>query len=382
MAAKDDGGPLSGTRVLELAGLGPAPFCGMLLADLGAEVVQVRRPGAEPGKDDVLQRGKRGIEIDLKHESGAEAVLALAERADVLLEGFRPGVAERLGIGPEQCWTRNPALVYGRMTGWGQEGPLAHAAGHDIDYIALTGMLHTLGRAGGPPQVPANLVGDFGGGAMYLAVGVLAAALNARSTGRGQVVDASIVDGAAHLGSMLYGMLSAGGWSTSRGTNLLDTGAPYYDVYETADGEHMAVGPLEPRFYDELVERLGLTGEVPDRDDPANWPALRSRLADTFAQRTRQEWTELFDGTDACVAPVLSMTEAREHPHMRDRGVFVDRDGVVQPAPAPRFSATPNPPTAGVRGAPEGAAVLRDWQVTDIDDVLGSGAVRPAPEGA
>ena len=382
MAAKDDGGPLSGTRVLELAGLGPAPFCGMLLADLGAEVVQVRRPGAEPGKDDVLQRGKRGIEIDLKHESGAEAVLALAERADVLLEGFRPGVAERLGIGPEQCWTRNPALVYGRMTGWGQEGPLAHAAGHDIDYIALTGMLHTLGRAGGPPQVPANLVGDFGGGAMYLAVGVLAAALNARSTGRGQVVDASIVDGAAHLGSMLYGMLSAGGWSTSRGTNLLDTGAPYYDVYETADGEHMAVGPLEPRFYDELVERLGLTGEVPDRDDPANWPALRSRLADTFAQRTRQEWAELFDGTDACVAPVLSMTEAREHPHMRDRGVFVDRDGVVQPAPAPRFSATPNPPTAGVRGAPEGAAVLRDWQVTDIDDVLGSGAVRPAPEGA
>jgi len=354
----------------------------MLLADLGAEVVQVRRPGAEPGKDDVLQRGKRGIEIDLKHESGAEAVLALAERADVLLEGFRPGVAERLGIGPEQCWTRNPALVYGRMTGWGQEGPLAHAAGHDIDYIALTGMLHTLGRAGGPPQVPANLVGDFGGGAMYLAVGVLAAALNARSTGRGQVVDASIVDGAAHLGSMLYGMLSAGGWSTSRGTNLLDTGAPYYDVYETADGEHMAVGPLEPRFYDELVERLGLTGEVPDRDDPANWPALRSRLADTFAQRTRQEWAELFDGTDACVAPVLSMTEAREHPHMRDRGVFVDRDGVVQPAPAPRFSATPNPPTAGVRGAPEGAAVLRDWQVTDIDDVLGSGAVRPAPEGA
>jgi alpha-methylacyl-CoA racemase len=367
---------------VELAGLGPAPFCGMLLADLGAEVVQVRRPGAGPGKDDVLQRGKRGVEIDLKHEAGPDAVLALAERADVLLEGFRPGVAERLGLGPEQCWQRNPALVFGRMTGWGQEGPLAHSAGHDIDYIALTGMLHTLGRAGGPPQVPANLVGDFGGGAMYLAVGVLAATLNARSTGQGQVVDASIVDGAAHLGSMLFGMLAAGGWSTERGTNLLDTGAPYYDVYETSDGEHVAVGPLEPRFYDELVERLGLTGQLPDRDDPANWPALRDALAKTFAQRTRAEWAELFEGTDACVAPVLSMTEAREHPHMRERGVFTDRDGVVQPAPAPRFSATPNPPTSGVRSEAEAEAVLRDWQVPDIDEVLASGAVRPATEGA
>ena len=382
MAARSGGGPLSGVRVLELAGIGPAPFCGMLLADLGAEVVQVRRPGAGPGEHDVLERGKRGLEVDLKHEDGPTAVLALAEQADVLIEGFRPGVAERLGIGPEQCSAVNPALVYGRMTGWGQDGPLAQAAGHDIDYIALSGVLHALGRRGGPPQVPANLLGDFGGGAMYLAVGVLAAALNARTTGRGQVVDASIVDGSAHLGSMLFGMLASGGWSTERGTNLLDTGAPYYDVYETADGEHMAVGPLEPRFYDDFVQRLGLAGQLPDREDPASWPALRARLAGVFAQRTRAEWTEVFDGTDACVAPVLSLAEAREHPHVRERGTFVDRDGTLQPAPAPRFSATPNPPTAGVRPESDGEAVLRDWRVTDTDELLASGAVRPAREGA
>lgn len=382
MAANVDGGPLSGIRVLELAGIGPAPFCGMLLADLGAEVVQIRRPGAAPGEDDVLQRGKRGIEVDLKHESGPAAVLALAEQADVLIEGFRPGVTERLGIGPEDCWQTNPALVYGRMTGWGQDGPLAPAAGHDIGYIALSGMLHAIGRQDGPPQVPANLLGDFGGGAMYLAVGVLAATLNARSTGRGQVVDASIVDGTAHLGTMLFGMLASGGWSTERGTNLLDTGAPYYDVYETSDGQHMAVGPLEPRFYGELVQRLGLTGELPDRDDRANWPALRARLSEAFAQRTRAEWTEVFDGSDACVSPVLSMTEAQEHPHVRERGTFVTQDGVLQPAPAPRFSGTPNPPPASVRSGHDGEAVLRDWRVTDIEKVLASGAVRPAPEGA
>ncbi|GAA4621643.1 hypothetical protein GCM10023108_55280 [Saccharopolyspora hordei] len=266
------GGPLAGIKVVELAGIGPAPFCAMLLADLGADVVRVDRPTASGGQGDLLNRGKRSVQVDLKHERGAEAVLALAERADVLLEGLRPGVTERLGVGPEQCWEVNPKLVYGRMTGWGQDGPLAPTAGHDIDYISLTGMLHAIGREGGPPQVPANLLGDFGGGAMYLAVGVLAALLEARTSGRGQVVDAAIVDGAAHLGTMLFSFLGTGAWKTERGTNLLDTGAPYYDVYETADGEHVSVGALEPQFYAELLERLGLTGQVPDRDDPANWP--------------------------------------------------------------------------------------------------------------
>ena len=263
VAVTSGGGPLAGVRVVELAGIGPAPFCAMLLADLGADVVRVDRPGA--GGHDLLNRGKRSVVVDLKHERGPATVLALAEQADVLLEGLRPGVTERLGVGPEQCHEINPRLVYGRMTGWGQDGPLASTAGHDIDYIALTGMLHLIGRRDGPPQVPANLLGDFGGGALYLAVGVLAALLEARTSGRGQVVDASIVDGSAHLGTMLFGFLASGGWSTERGTNLLDTGAPYYDVYETADGQHVAVGALEPRFYAELLDRLGLTGEVPDR---------------------------------------------------------------------------------------------------------------------
>ncbi|MGP4020437.1 CaiB/BaiF CoA transferase family protein [Saccharopolyspora sp. 5N708] len=370
------GGPLAGVRVVELAGIGPAPFCAMLLADLGADVVRVDRPTAPDGDHDLLNRGKRSVQIDLKHERGAAAVLALVERADVLLEGLRPGVTERLGVGPQQCWAVNPKLVYGRMTGWGQQGPLATTAGHDIDYIALTGMLHAIGRADGPPQVPANLLGDFGGGAMYLAVGVLAALLEARTSGRGQVVDAAIVDGAAHLGAMLFSMLATGGWRTERGTNLLDTGAPYYDVYETADGEYVAVGALEPQFYTELLDRLGLVGEVPDRDDPANWPHLRERFATTFRQRTRQEWTEVFADSDACVAPVLSMTEAETHPHLAARETLVRRDGALQPAPAPRFSRTSNPPPGPV--AEPGAdtdAVLRDWEITS--ELLDSGAFHP-----
>nr|WP_200073187.1 CaiB/BaiF CoA-transferase family protein [Saccharopolyspora sp. HNM0986] len=366
-------GPLAGVRVVELAGIGPAPFCAMLLADLGADVVRVGRPGGGPGEHDLLDRGKRAISVDLKHERGPASVLALAEQADVLIEGFRPGVAERLGVGPEQCWEVNPRLVYGRMTGWGQDGPLASNAGHDVGYIALTGMLHAIGRKGGPPQVPANLLGDFGGGSLYLAVGVLAGVLQARAGGRGQVVDAAIVDGAAHLGSMLFGMANAGAWNTERGTNLLDTGAPYYDVYETSDGEHMAVGALEPQFYAELLERLGLTGQVPDRDDPANWPELRNKLAEVFAQRTRAEWTEVFDGSDACVSPVLSMTEAADHPHLNARGTLVRPDGVLQPAPAPRFSSTPTPPPRPVP-SPD-AAVLADWQVRGADDLLSSGAI-------
>ncbi|GAA4849740.1 CaiB/BaiF CoA-transferase family protein [Saccharopolyspora rosea] len=372
VAVTSGGGPLAGVRVVELAGIGPAPFCAMLLADLGADVVRVDRPGA--GGHDLLNRGKRSVAVDLKHERGPATVLALAEQADVLLEGLRPGVTERLGVGPEQCHEVNPRLVYGRMTGWGQDGPLASTAGHDIDYIALTGMLHLIGRRDGPPQVPANLLGDFGGGALYLAVGVLAALLEARTSGRGQVVDASIVDGSAHLGAMLFGFLATGGWSTERGTNLLDTGAPYYDVYETADGQHVAVGALEPRFYAELLDRLGLTGEVPDRDDPANWPELRARFAEVFRTRTRAEWAAVFDGSDACVAPVLSMTEAETHPHVAARRTLVRRDGVLQPAAAPRFDRTPNPPPGPVADPGAHAAdVVRDWQLPE--DLLETGAI-------
>lgn len=376
MTAEGNGGPLAGVRVVELAGIGPAPFCGMLLADLGADVVRVGRPGGGPNEHDLLDRGKRAVSVNLKHERGPETVLALVEQADVLIEGFRPGVAERLGVGPEQCWEVNPKLVFGRMTGWGQDGPLALTAGHDVGYIALSGMLHAIGRKGGPPQIPANLLGDFGGGAMYLAVGVLAAVLQARTSGQGQVVDASIVDGAAHLGSMLFGFHASGAWSTERGTNMLDTGAPYYDVYETSDGEYMAVGALEPQFYAELLARLDLTEQAPDRDDPANWPALREHLAEVFARRTRAEWTEVFDGSDACVAPVLSMTEAQDHPHIRARGTLPSPDGVLQPAPAPRFSRTPSAPPRPV--AVPDAAVLADWQVSGAADLLASGAIHEA----
>ncbi len=371
------GGPLAGVKVVELAGLGPAPFCAMLLADLGADVVRVDRPGAGAA-DDLLNRGKRSVQVDLKHEQGPQAVLALAQEADVLLEGLRPGVTERLGVGPDQCWELNPRLVYGRMTGWGQEGPLAHTSGHDVGYVSLTGMLHLIGRRDGPPQVPANLLGDFGGGAMYLAVGVLAALLEARVSGRGQVVDAAIVDGTAHLGTMLWGFFGTGGWSTERGTNLLDTGAPYYDVYETSDGGHMSVGALEPKFYAELLDKLELTGKVPDRDDATKWQELREIFAETFKQRTRQEWTEVFDGSDACVAPVLSMAEAEQHPHMAARETLVRRDGRVQPAPAPRFSRTPNP-APGAIAAPGAHTeeVLRDWGLPQ--DLLDSGAMHSAP---
>ncbi len=373
-------GPLAGIRVVELAGLGPAPFCGMLLADLGADVVLVERPpavGQEANRYALHNRGKRSIAVDLKHDRGGQAVLALVERADVLLEGLRPGVTERLGIGPDECLRVNPRLVYGRMTGWGQDGPLAPAAGHDIDYIALSGMLHAIGRAGGPPQVPANLLGDFGGGAMYLAVGVLAALLESRASGRGQVVDASIVDGAAHLGTMLFGMLASGGWTTQRGTNLLDTGAPFYDVYETADGEYVAVGALEEKFYAELLDRLGLTGQLPDRNDPGNWPALRKKFAEVFAERTRREWTEIFDGTDACVSPVLSMTEAAEHPHVAARETLVNSDGVLQPAAAPRFSRTPSAaPSAVSAPGSDAKGVLQQWQVGSADDLIASGAIK------
>jgi alpha-methylacyl-CoA racemase len=339
-------GPLDGIRVVELAGIGPAPFATMLLADLGADVVRVDRPGGRATPVDaghrILGRGRRSVAVDLKHPDGVAVVLRLAGTADALVEGYRPGVAERLGIGPEPCLAANPRLVYGRMTGWGQDGPLAQRAGHDIDYIALAGALSMVGRRGEAPTVPLNLIGDFGGGGMLMAVGVLAALVGARISGRGQVVDAAMVDGTATLLSMLLGLRAAGMWG-ERGGNLLDGGAPFYDAYRCADGGYVAVGALEDPFYAELLAGLGLAGDetLPPREDPARWPELRSRLAAVFATRTRDDWAARFAGTDACVAPVLDPDEAAEHPHLAARGTYRRDGGLLQPAPAPRFSATP-----------------------------------------
>jgi alpha-methylacyl-CoA racemase len=383
-------GPLAGVRVIELAGIGPGPFCGMLLADLGAEVIRVDRPGGPPmpvpQRTDVTSRGKKRIVVDLKHPRGAEVVLRLAAASDALIEGYRPGVAERLGVGPADCWARNPALVYGRMTGWGQDGPLASSAGHDIAYIAVTGALHAIGRAGGPPQVPVNYLGDFGGGSMFLALGVVAALLSARASGRGQVVDAAIVDGAAVLQAMTYGLLADGSWTDQRGVNRLDTGAPYYDVYETADGRHMAVGALEPQFYAEFTRLLFAPEPVPDdlpaQHDQARWPELRSRFGARFRERSQAEWSKAFLGTDACVAPVLSMTEAPGDAHLAARGTYVTAGGVVQPAPAPRFAA--GPPGAPISALPAGPigpagadtrAALTELGFDDADELLAAGAV-------
>jgi alpha-methylacyl-CoA racemase len=303
-------------------------------------------------------------------------VVALASRAHVLIEGLRPGVAERLGVGPDACWARNPGLVYGRMTGWGQQGPLADRAGHDLGYIAITGTLHAIGRAGGPPQVPLNLIGDFGGGALYLVVGVLAALREAERTGVGQVVDASIVDGAAHLATMIHSMRATGSWRDERGVNLLDSGAPFYDVYPAADGRFLAVGALEPQFFAELVEVLGIADLAPAQFDIGQWPRLREMIADAFASRTRDEWAAAFEGTDACVAPVMSLTEAPRHPHLAARRTFVEKDGAVQPGPAPRFSAHPNelgspPPPPGAHAI----EVFSEWAVPNKDDLITSGAV-------
>ncbi|MGV9699192.1 CaiB/BaiF CoA transferase family protein [Streptomyces sp. NPDC003470] len=361
-------GPLSGVRVVELAAIGPGPFAAMLLADLGADVVRVDRPGG-PGLAidpalDVTNRNKRSVVVDLKAPDGPARVLDLAERADVLIEGYRPGVAERLGVGPGPCHARNPRLVYGRMTGWGQDGPLAQRAGHDIGYIALTGTLGMIGAPDGPPAVPANLLGDYAGGSLYLVVGILAALHHARATGTGQVVDAAIVDGAAHLSAMIHGMLAAGGWQDRRGSNLFDGGAPFYGTYETADGGYMAVGALEARFYAEFLERLGIPGQVPSRDDPARWSELREAIAARFKARTRDEWTAVFTDSDACVAPVLSLREAPHHPHLAARGTFTDHGGITQPAPAPRFSATPTAVRTGpARPGADAEAVARDWDL-------------------
>src|SRR5438067_4660348 len=362
-------GPLNGVRILEFEAIGPAPFCSMLLADMGADVVLVDRISDARlgfGRErwyDVMFRGRRSVTLDLKHRDGIAAALLLADKADAVIEGFRPGVMERLGLGPDVLLARNPKLVYGRMTGWGQQGPLAPRAGHDIDYIALSGALHAIGRSGGAPVPPLNLVGDFGGGGMLLAFGVACALIEARASGTGQVVDAAMIDGAALLTTMFWGMQAAGQWNDERGANVLDSGAPWYDTYETKDEKFVAVGAIEPKFYRELLERLGLAGEaLPDQNDRGRWPTLRERFATVFRTRTRDEWCAVFDGSDACFAPVLNFREAAHHPHALARSAHVAVGRVTQPAPAPRFSRT-----AGVlRGAPPergamGRQALADW---------------------
>jgi len=368
-------GPLAGVRVVEMVGIGPCPFAAMMLADMGAEVIRIDRKAA-PGehnpypmlgtRHDVMARGRRSLALDLKQPAGQLAALRLIEGADVLLEGFRPGVMERLGLGPSICLERNPKLVYGRVTGWGQDGPLAQAAGHDINYVALSGMLHAMGRADCPPAPPLNLVGDFGGGGMMLAFGVVCAVLAARQSGQGQVVDAAMTDGAALLGAMMYGLRGFGAWTGEREANLLDGGAPFYDTYACSDGKFIALGAIEPQFFAKL---LALTGTVDEafgqRWDKAQWPRQKEGLAALFASRTREEWCRLLEGTDACFAPVLDMAEAPQHPHNAVRRTFVEIDGVTQPAPAPRFSRTV-PPTPSAPSSPgqDGDAILRDWGFT------------------
>ena len=359
-------GPLEGVKVVEMAGIGPGPFAAMMLSDMGAEVVRVRRPGAPGhgrGPVDVMGRGRRTVDVDLRAPGAVDSVLGLIARADALVEGFRPGVMERLGLGPEPCLARNPRLVYGRMTGWGQSGPLSQAAGHDLNYIAISGALHAIGPAGGKPLVPLNYLGDFGGGGMLLAFGVVCALFEARGSGRGQVVDAAMTDGAALLSAMMYGQHAAGKWSNRRGENVLDGGAHFYDTYACADGRHVAVGAIEPQFYATLRERCGIDDPLFDRQmDPEAWPELRRRLAALFATRSRDEWCALLEGSDACFAPVLDWDEAPRHAHNVARGTFATVDGVVQPAPAPRFSRTPPDPTHPVRAPEPGLAdILRDW---------------------
>jgi alpha-methylacyl-CoA racemase len=379
-------GPLAGYRIVEMAGIGPAPFAAMMLADMGAEVIRVDRreaadlglPGVAP-RFDVLHRGRRSIAVDVRAEAGREVVKRLAARADALIEGFRPGVMERLGLGPDVLLGLNPKLVFGRMTGFGQDGPLASAAGHDIDYIALAGVLHAIGRKGEAPVPPLNLVGDFGGGGMLLAFGVVCALLEAQRSGKGQVVDAAMIDGSAALMALTFGLFAQGAWKDERGVNVLDTGAPWYDTYETRDGKWLAVGAIEKRFYEALVEGLGLTpSELPGQHDRAGWPELRRRFAEAIAGKTREEWERIFEGTDACVAPVLALSEVAKHPHNAARGTFVTRDGVLQPAPAPRFSRTV--PEMGAPPRQPGAdtdAVLADlgFSAAEIAQLTRSGVV-------
>jgi alpha-methylacyl-CoA racemase len=365
------GGPLESLRVVELGGIGPGPHAAMVLADLGADVVRVERPSGGlavgDGDRDALLRNRRSVAADVKTPEGLALVLDLVERADVLIEVFRPGVAERLGIGPDACLARAPRLVYARMTGWGQDGPWAQHAGHDLNYLALTGALHAFGRAGGPPVFPVNLVADFGGGSMLVLVGILAALVERERSGRGQVVDAAMVDGVGLLSQMLWSLRGQGMWSDERGTNLLDGGAPFYDVYPCADGRYVAVGALEPQFYAALLAGLGLADAgLPAQHDRSGWPALRAAFTAAFASRDRDDWVASFEGTDACVTPVLAPDEAAGHPHLAARGSLVEVDGVLQAAPAPRFSRTPADPPAppGPRGG-DARTVLADWSAED-----------------
>jgi alpha-methylacyl-CoA racemase len=384
-------GPLEGIKIIELAGIGPAPFCAMLFADMGAEVIRIDRTanvGTDTDRDgndarfNLLLRGRRNIAVDLKTKAGQDAVLRLIDQADALIEGFRPGVMERLGLGPDICLKRNKRLVYGRMTGWGQDGPIAHIAGHDINYIAISGALATIGQPGGPPVPPLNLIGDFGGGALYLAMGVLAGILRAKASGEGQVIDCSMVEGAASLMMMMYGALASGAWVEKRGHNRTDGGSHFYGVYETKDGEYVSVGSIEPQFYKLLLTHTDLEGvELPAQGDRSQWPAMRERLAAIFKQKTRAEWVAIMQQTDICFAPVLTMSEAIKHEHNQHRDSFVEVDGVAQPGPAPRFLGTParvqSPPArAGEHTAP----ILRDWGFSagDIASLQASGAVKSA----
>lgn len=338
-------GPLRGVRLIEMDAIGPVPLCGMILSGLGADVVRITRPGGQAAYDDlgeaVLHRGRRTVELDMKRDAGRDAFLALVENADALVEGMRPGVMERLGIGPDACLARNPRLVYGRATGWGQDGPLSRTAGHDINYIAMTGALHAIAQKDSPPTVPLNLIGDYGGGTMFLALGLVSAILSARETGKGQVVDAAIVDGVANLLALFHAYLPTGSWQDRPASNVLDGAAPFYRCYACADGGHVAVGPLEPQFFAQLLDGLGIARDRFEQYDRSHWPEIERVFTECFAARPRSHWEATFAGTDACVSPVLSMREAMEHPANRERSVFVRRDGVMQAAPAPRFSQTP-----------------------------------------
>ena len=371
-------GPLRGVRVVEIAGIGPGPHACMILADLGADVIRVERPGGQllaGGRHNLLNRGRPSVALDLKNPEATAIVLELVRDADLLVEGMRPGVAERLGLGPDAGRAVNPRLVYGRMTGWGQDGPLAQAAGHDMNYISVAGALHGLGQDKSRPHFPANLVGDFGGGSTYLVIGLLAGLLEARVSGEGQVVDAAIVDGTAHLNAMTAAFLASGSYREERAANLLDGGVPFYDVYETADGRHMSVGALEPQFFDTFVTLLGIKDAAPGQHEPERYDELRKLIADTFATRTQAEWVEVFEGTDACVAGIIPISEAAEHPHLKAREVYVERDGLLQPGPAPRFSRTQasltSPPS------PEAGAQTREaltaWGIEDVDGLIASG---------
>ncbi|WP_309647814.1 CaiB/BaiF CoA-transferase family protein [Nocardioides sp.] len=371
-------GPLSGVKVVEIAGIGPGPHACMILADLGADVIRIERPGGQMlagGATMLLNRGRPSVALNLKDPEAVATVLELVKDADVVVEGMRPGVTERLGLGPDDCFAVNERVVYGRMTGWGQTGPLATAAGHDMNYIAITGALFGLGQDKARPHFPTNLLGDFGGGSTYLVIGILAALLEARLSGKGQVIDAAIVDGTAHLNAMTSAFVASGGYTEERGANLLDGGVPFYDIYETSDAKHLSVGALEPQFFDALVTILGVKDTCPGQHEPDRYDEMRAVLTETFASKTQAEWVEIFEGTDACVAGIIPISEAAEHPHLKARGTFVEKDGMVQPVPAPRFSRTE--PTLTLPPSREAGQHTRDaltaWGIADVDGLIERG---------